>query len=272
MKKKLVIIVLLVASLSLVLLAVTFIVNPASKTQKEPSRAKKQQNKNPIGSLESSPKRAKFNPDWRPMSDADRERANASVIPFPQTLAGAGPPYVGGSWGGDGDPAIARFAQLELVYPNDFYLIREYRHPADLTIPSEEHNKLKIENMRKEHATFYGGVIYQRVDIGGHDALLRPRIEESDTAPAVGVTISWYAQPFKYVLFGPVDMPMEKVIAAAKEITDFANKNVPPSLPPYAANTPSGFLFPGETTGTPPEILPTAPAGTPGNILIPIEE
>ena len=176
-------------------------------------------------------------------TDAQLKDAQARYIAFPESLTEIG--SLTGIGGGNGpNPDINRYAPLNLDYSNGYELNREYRHPDDFTIPTEDFIKAKIENHKKQKATFYGGVIYQRADINGYAALLRPQVESDGESPAVGVTISWYVQPFLYVLFGPYETPIDDVIYTAGEITEFAHNNVSTDLPPNAANTLSGYQIP----------------------------
>lgn len=255
-KSRLIIISSLIISLVALIALALVISKPVLKT-KTSRLAKGDRSGQLSGSLNSYRPGDKFPPEWTPISPENRAKAMARFIAFPQTIAGSGPPNISGDWEG-GDPAIGRYATIELLYPNGYYLTREYRHPDDQTI---RNNKEIIEAMQKEHATFYGGVTYQLGDINGHEALVTPPIayDVNTRTPAKGVTIRWYVQPFLYNLYGPVGVPMDKVVAAAQEITEFADKNVPPDLPPYAANTPSGYLFPDETTGTPTAPLEVGP-------------
>lgn len=151
---------------------------------------------------------------------------------------GSGPPAI---WADANQPANAAgaatisFQTLELKYPNGFELIREYRYPDDATI---NNFKARIEQDKENDASFYGGVTWQLIDINGHEALARENIKDDGVNGPGGANIEWYVKPFLYTLTGGSDMPLAKVIPAAQEITDFANKNIPQTLPPYAVTVP----------------------------------
>lgn len=207
-----------------------------------------------------------------PLSTTNSDIVVKRVKPFPQTLMGSDPPAL---WADANQPtnavgaAIIAFQSIELKYPNGFVLERDYRYPDDPTL----HNwKAQVEQGQKEHVTYFGGVSDQLIDINGHEALARENIPDDGQSHAFprGGNIQWYVKPFLYVLWGPNDMPLAKVIPAAEEITTFADKNIPQDLPPYAANTPYGYdqsilTNQGNVNPAPPQ-APVSPPGNAGSV------
>lgn len=258
----------LLASTIVIAAVLMVFAKPQEKTQKKAHRAEKISSRVKYGSM--SIEALPPGESLPPISAKGKAIIESRVLAFPRTIDGSGPPDIWADADQPTDPvaaAIRPWQPILLKYPNGFVLNREYRHPDEPTL----HNwKEQIEDQEKYNASFYGGVKWQLININGYEALARENVPDDGRKYAFprGANVQWYVKPFLYVLWSPDDTPLKEVIPVVEKITEFANKNVPSDLPPYAANNPYGYDLPntnqyGTDNPQPQSVSPPIDSGHP---------
>ena len=164
----------------------------------------------------------------------EKEPAIISVynIKFPKKALGSGPariilpgnlkPYY---------PPGSTFPQDTVVfeYPNGLHVRREYRDPGDVTA---RNFKEYVEDNKKTPTP--DGRTWQLVYINGYEGMAIEKgvnIWLGGYREPIGAVVSWYIEPYLYMVRGPIEVPLAKIIPFAHQLTSMVAPSSPKPKP-----------------------------------------